>query len=129
MTKKSQCTNTIVYLHPVITGEDPVMVTDVDLFSHIGWDTQETEQNELKEYRGIQNEPFIGFGSCKHTPVSNEDVQKAANVADAYKLYLQAMRTDCVPSVQKNMANVVKSDLLVLSPDKSLGISEKSALL
>jgi hypothetical protein len=100
-----------------------VAVTDVDLFSHVGWRTMDLTQEKLHMTKEIaQSEPFIGFGNCVFKPVTLQDFEATKNSHGLAKLYMQAMRTHCLKDQVDLIKDLITDGFLKLAEDKSFTV-------
>jgi hypothetical protein len=102
-------------------------VTDVDLFSHVGWKTINVRQDALMNFSSNpqQKDPFIGVGACEYEQHSLKDLETATSPKDLVTFYMRALRTQCLKGQKDGLLDLVKFKHLQITPEKTFALSSK----
>ncbi|CAG7733181.1 unnamed protein product [Allacma fusca] len=106
----------------------PEVQTDVEIFGHIGWRTQDVDSMDdisaNSASSSFSESAFMGIGTCPLVEVTLEDINEYDNIHDVARLYHTILRTSCIEKQSLLLSDLLLEGVLVINSDKTLSMSE-----
>jgi hypothetical protein len=109
----------------------PVLLSDVNLFTHIGWRTADINSDELhSQSDSAEGEcVFVGIGICPQQNISLSTLESFQANADIGNFYATKLRTQCLPKQVQQLEGLLSSGILKVNADKSLSVDTAYPLM
>jgi hypothetical protein len=105
-------------------------ITDVDLFSQLGWKTVLIRQEDLFNATFIEEVPYIGFGNCIYKPTTIVELENVKNRKEASLNFFRSLRTDCLAEQLDSFYGALSEGYLKFNEkDKTFDIPSNFSIL